>query len=90
MGRDPYLAHLCAQDPVLWEAGFNFAPVWVERLAPPGKADEFYQAVRRSTGTPFPATALGLGLRPVPFVEGFLLGVYGIKALEGIHDPTHP
>jgi len=82
VSRTPYDAHLCAQNPTLWEAGFNFARPWVEKLAPPGKATEIHRVVKDSTGIPFPETAAKLGLQPGVFVEGFILGVYGVVALR--------
>jgi hypothetical protein len=84
MPRSPLGAHFCAENPVLWEAGFNFARLWTAKLAPAGKADAIYLTVKHSTNVPFPETAAEVGLQPTPFVEGFMLGVYGIKALETI------
>jgi hypothetical protein len=82
MARNPYQAHLCAQDPERFESGFQFAHRWVTDLAPRGYAEHIYRVVRDSKGVSFYKTSERAGLQPTPFVEGFMLGVYGIKALE--------
>jgi hypothetical protein len=86
MGRNPYQAHLCAQDPDGFERGFNFATTWlpVARLFEPARIEQIHRAIRDSTGVPFPQTAAKAWLDPTPWHEGFMLGVYGIKALEAI------
>jgi hypothetical protein len=80
--RNPYAAHLCAQDPTLFAAGFGFARVWVNKLAPPGKAEQIHDAIRRSSNVAFTDTARSVDLKPSAFVEGFMLGVYGYLALH--------
>jgi hypothetical protein len=82
VGRDPYAAHLCAHDPTAWQQGFNFAGYWVDHLACSGATPAgIYQAIRHSTGVPFPVTAAAVNLPPDAKTEGFMLGVYGHVAL---------
>lgn len=81
MTRPPYDAHLCAQDPQAFERGFRFGSNW-DVLISSDQAEAIYQAVKDSTNIPFPQTAAKVGSTPTPWVEGFMLGVYGHVALE--------
>jgi hypothetical protein len=76
MARNPFDAHLCAQDPASFQTGFDFARFWVAHLAHPGEAQAITQAIADSDGGAdwpiggrIPWTAEG---------EGFALGVYGL------------
>jgi hypothetical protein len=77
--RTAYDTHLTAEDPAAWEAGFRAADlldinsVWARRL---------YEAIRDSDGVAFAITAASVHLAEVPWVEGFLLGVYGRMAVQ--------
>jgi hypothetical protein len=84
IGRNPYQAHLCVQDPTAWEAGFRTADGWLRYLAHTEglTPDRITQAIHHSSGVPFPHTAASVGLVHGPWVEGFMLGVYGLVTLE--------
>jgi hypothetical protein len=84
MARNPYQAHLCAQDPDGFEGGFSFAALWLDHLSLAGQPETIHRVISRSAGQPWEETAARLGLPPTAQAEGFALGVYGIKALECI------
>jgi hypothetical protein len=83
MPRNPYDAHLCAQDPDGFALGFERAASWVT-VAHPQRAALVHHAIATSTNRPWPDTAARIGFRPNAYVEGLALGIYGLKALEGI------
>ena len=80
--RNPYDAHLCAQDPEAFKCGFDFAEFWVRHLAASSATPGgIYQAIKRSSGVPFSVTAAVVGLPPIAKAEGLMLGVYGLPGL---------
>lgn len=89
MARTPFDAHLCAADPLGWAAGFDQAADWIIRNGPVASA-RVYQAVRDSTGVPWPVTAGRLGWSATAEREGLALGVYGLVRLLRHDDGTRP
>jgi len=81
MARNPYDAHLCAQDPDGFARGFERATGWI-RTAHPSRALLVYAAVAASTDRSWPDTADLIGFRHTAYGEGLALGIYGLKALE--------
>lgn len=78
MPRNPYDAHLCAQDPVAFKRGFDRAADWITEH--PDQASDIYYAIKYSDGgADWPI--LGY-LSHTPEHEGLVLGVYGIEALK--------
>jgi hypothetical protein len=78
VARNPYDAHLCAQDPAAFLAGFDFAAWWVDHLAHPGEADAIHHAIMCSDGgADWPIAGR---IPHTPRGEGFALGVYGVVA----------
>jgi hypothetical protein len=82
--RNPYDAHLCAQDPGAFAAGFRLAARYAGCY--PETAELARQMIADSSGVAWEETAARLSWPPSARRQGLALGLYGWLALADTAD----